>query len=667
MEQQQLQNRLRLETSPYLLQHAENPVWWYPWGLEAFEAAKAQDKPIFLSIGYSTCYWCHVMEKDSFEMREVAELLNRYFISVKVDREERPDVDQLYMDFVLSVKGNGGWPLSVFLTPELKPFWGGTFFYRAQFVKILESLAKAWQEEKEHILSSADEITKYLKEKSSVFTISGPLDELSTRVFESCSRLFDERYGGFGCAPKFPPAQNLRLLLRIEKELPWEKRQKARHMIFHTLQQMARGGLCDQLAGGFHRYATDERWLIPHFEKMLYDNALLAMAYLEAYQVSGEYSFKMVATDTLDYIVRDLSSSYGGFFAAEDAGEVGHEGGFYCWGYDEIERRLSPLELKQVHELWDLSPEGNFEHGLNILAMRGEAKLEERWSEEASAVKMTLMKLRAQRKRPRRDEKVICSWNALAVSALAKGFQVLGNQVYAVRAVQALQFILHHLRRDGVLHRSFALGQAKHRACLEDYSYLIQALLDQFESDFSPRWIEQALELQEIQDQELWDDRLQAYRTSGAAELLYEKVELIDSAIPSANAVAVANMARFAGLGVGEGLENKVRPLLERAYSIVGQYTYGVSSLIMALREWERQGVIIICDGQDGRADSFLQALRSRFLPERFKLLLSPEQGNDWPVARGKTPLDGCTAVYVCENRACQAPIMDLNQLLALG
>ena len=667
MNQQQAQNKLGHETSPYLLQHANNPVWWYAWGPEAFEAAKSQDKPIFLSIGYSTCYWCHMMEKDSFELSEVADVLNHHFVSIKVDREERPDVDQLYMDFVVSLRGNGGWPLSVFLTPALKPFWGGTFFYRAQFVQILEALAKAWQEERERVLTSADEITAYLRNKSAAFSTGEAPPELSTLVFQTCNSIFDERYGGFGGAPKFPPAQNLRLLLRIERELQQSERARARQMVVHTLRQMARGGLCDQVGGGFHRYSTDERWLVPHFEKMLYDNALLAIAYLEAYQVSGENSFKMVAKDTLDYMARDLSSPDGGFFAAEDAGEVGQEGEFYCWSYDEISHRLAPPERDKACGLWDLSPEGNFERGMNVLAMRNETDLEERWSEEALAARKSLMALRAQRKRPHRDEKVICSWTALAISAFTKGFQILGDELYATRAVQALEFILHGLYREGVLYRSYALGRAKHKACLEDYSYLIQALLDQFESDFSSRWIDAAFELQDIQDRELWDPDSQGYRSSGAGELLYGKVELSDSATPSPNAVAVANMARLASLGAGLQFQSRVGALLERAYNIIGQYPHAVSSLIMALREWGRQGVIIICAGRDGKADSFLRILRSRFLPEHLKLLLHSGRGNDWPVARGKAPIDGCTAVYVCESRACQAPMTDLNHLLDLG
>ncbi len=460
-------NQLDQEKSPYLLQHRNNPVWWHAWNDEAFAKAQREDKPVFLSIGYSTCYWCHVMEKDSFEKEELAKILNDYFICIKVDREERPDIDQLYMDAVVGLTGHGGWPMSVFLTPERKPFWGGTFFWKDQFVRILEALRQAWTEERSKVLISADQLTDILRDRAEK-TVADGQPELSSKVLlhaiAEFSSSFDSDEGGFGAAPKFPPAIQLSLLLRLARRaVDIREKSRALHMAEFTLDRMARRGLFDQLGGGFHRYSTDDRWIVPHFEKMLYDNALLAISYLDAFQLTRKPQYELIARATLDYLIRDMQDLSGGIYAAEDAGEVDKEGEFYVWSWEQLQSALAPEQFRYAQSIFEISAQGNFEHQNNILVLKDTVPLEERATEKWISIISKLLQLRAKRSRPHRDEKILCAWNGLAMTAFAKAAQICGEAKYLESANRIVNCIRERLWTGTELFRSFCGGEARHR------------------------------------------------------------------------------------------------------------------------------------------------------------------------------------------------------------
>ncbi len=423
-------NRLIFEASPYLLQHAHNPVNWYAWGPEALEAAKAEGKTILLSIGYSTCYWCHVMEEESYENERVAEVLNRDFIAIKVDREERPDLDKIHMDAVVAIRGHGGWPLNVFLTPNLEPFWGGSYFQKEQFLDILGQIRTAWEKEPEKIVQSGSQLSQYLETQNQLLKGVEVLDEMVLKAaYDSLASSFDDEFGGFGWAPKFPPSMRLQLLLRIARRTG---EPVALEMAEKTLDHMARGGIYDHLGGGFHRYSTDERWLVPHFEKMLYDNASLAWTYLEAYQVSGKAMYSRVAREILDYVLKEMTHPGGGFYSAQDAGEVGEEGAFYVWHTSELREFLSPQEFALFEKVYGLSEPNNFENGTHILNLQDEYD----WTIKANPLIRSahhkLLAVRQARPSPLKDDKILTAWNGLMIAAMAKANQVLGERDFSM-------------------------------------------------------------------------------------------------------------------------------------------------------------------------------------------------------------------------------------------
>ena len=511
-------NHLAHETSPYLRQHAHNPVDWYAWGPEALERARRLDRPIFLSIGYSACHWCHVMEHESFENEEIAKTLNEHFVSIKVDREERPDLDQVYMTAVQRMTGQGGWPLTVFLTPDLRPFTGGTYFPpedkygRRGFRGVLLMLADAWRTRRAEIDRAAGELTEFLQAVAGTRPEPGGLDEKLLRgAADALSRAFDPIHGGFGQAPKFPHPMDLRLLLRTSKRFGDDH---ALHVVRHTLDRMAMGGLYDHVGGGFARYSTDARWFAPHFEKMLYDNALLVPCYAEAFQITGEPFYREIIEETLAWVKREMTSPEGPFYSTLDADSEGEEGKFYVWTADEIEQVLGQ-DAATFNAVYGVEPEGNWEHGRNILfrakTFDQYARLthvsEAELKSLLAACRKKLFTIREGRIRPGRDEKVLTAWNGLMIGALAQAAAALDEPEYAESAARAAGFILDRMRTpEGRLFRAWSAGSPpKLNAYLEDYAYLLEGLISLYEATFDPRWIREALDLSGVLIDQFWD------------------------------------------------------------------------------------------------------------------------------------------------------------------
>ena len=652
-------NQLAHETSPYLLQHKENPVHWWSWGEAAFAAAEAEQKPIFLSIGYSTCYWCHVMAHDSFEHDAVAAMLNERFISIKVDREERPDVDAFYMKAVHTLHGHGGWPMSVFLTPDRVPFYAGTFFWRAQFLSVLKQVAGLWRSTPERIAGAAEELLEALRrEERRVVTPLGA--DLLNRALHQYQSNFDATCGGFGGAPKFPPAMTLSFLLR------WSRGRGDRSLlsiINTTLDRMACGGIYDHLGGGFHRYATDVAWQIPHFEKMLYDNALLARSYLEAFQVTGAERYAVVARQTLTYLARDLQSPEGAFFAAEDAGTVGKEGEFYTWSTSELTAALGSLAYRQLGESFAISTEGNFEHRKNILCLRPGVEFISAHRSAAQALAQ-LKGRREERSRPDRDRKILTAWNGLALSALALGARVLAEESMYRDAVRCAEFLKSRLYLDGELYRSYAGGQTAVPAVLEDYAFLIAGLLELFHCDFDPRWLAWAQDLQEQQDALFADAERGGYFTHRAASLLpLREKEFQDGALPSGNSISALNLLRLhSHTSRHEFLERAVALFSEIPAHLV-EYPSAMPVLLSALDEHAstpQQLAIVLPQG--ARLPAEVQRhLNQDFLPH-LAIQVGPE-ASPLPLLRHKRLISNLPTFYLCQNQTCSEPTNTLPPL----
>ena len=490
-------NRLIHEKSPYLLQHAHNPVNWFPWGKVALQTALAENKPIFLSIGYSTCHWCHVLEKESFENQEVADLLNENFISIKVDREELPDVDQVYMEVVQALTGNGGWPMTVVMTPDRQPFFGGTYFPRDQLIKILNALHQAWVEQPEKIKAVGAKVQAFMESENSISTGTVTLDEeILKKHYQQLILQFDSEYGGFGTAPKFPPTMQLKVLLRTARRTGDTR---ALAMVESTLEHMARGGIYDHLGGGFHRYSTDRTWLAPHFEKMLYNQAGLSSIYMEAFQSTQNKMYESVARGVLDYVLREMTDPDGGFYSAEDADSEGEEGVFYIWLPEEMKKILTPKEYETISKIYGVSNAGNFvsrNMGTNILQLKKNVTWEIKSDAAVKTIHNKLFTIRNKREHPFKDDKIITAWNGLMLGSLAKAYQVFGEPKYLKAAQNAARFIENHLYKNDKLLRRFRQNEAKHPGGLDDYAYLIQGLITLYESDFNEHWIQWAQRLQ---------------------------------------------------------------------------------------------------------------------------------------------------------------------------
>jgi uncharacterized protein YyaL (SSP411 family) len=493
------ENKLHLAKSPYLLQHKDNPVWWQQWGEEAHKAARDDNKLIFLSIGYSSCHWCHVMENETFADAEVAKQLNRSFISIKVDREERPDVDSIYMKAMQSMGLGGGWPLNVFLTPQLKPLWGGTYFAKDNFKKVLTKVSNEWRSQEANMRKSSNKIALALS-KIEVQKAAPVKDDIFVKAFNQMDESFDHNFGGFGKGVKFPPSMKLRVMMRIARRSSSKKvKKKIMQMVEKTLVQMYSGGMYDHIGGGFHRYSTDRHWIVPHFEKMLYDNALLSMVYLEAYQITNNKLYKAIAKDIFRFMEKTMRAPKGAFYAALDADSEGVEGKYYVWKHDELKKILTPSEFKRSKELYTVKEEGEFE-GANILALTSLDKVYEAFREKNKYLNLKILKYRDKRVSPFLDKKIILAWNALMIKSYAKAYQVLGDRIYLTSAIHNAEFLLTELEKKGELSRYYLDG-AHGEGQLDDYAYFVDGLISIYESTFEKRWLKMAIKIQQKQDQ----------------------------------------------------------------------------------------------------------------------------------------------------------------------
>jgi uncharacterized protein YyaL (SSP411 family) len=676
-------NRLAQEKSPYLLQHADNPVDWYPWGAEAFARAKAEDKPIFLSIGYSTCHWCHVMEHESFENEGIAELINRDFIPIKVDREERPDVDDVYMTAVQTMTGSGGWPLSLFLTPEGRPFHGGTYYPpddrygRPGFPALLAAISDAWKTRRTELETSAGRLVDHLDLAARAPT-EGP--EVGTAPLEKAARAlaaeFDPRHGGFGAAPKFPPAMRLEFLIRF-----WIRtgEPKAREMVETTLTKMAAGGLYDHVGGGFHRYSTDARWLVPHFEKMLYDNALIARAYVLAFRAFGNADFARVARETLDYLLAEMTPPEGGFFAAQDADSAGEEGTFYVWDRRSIEAALEAEAAPIVAARYGVTEAGNFEHGQTVLSIvRTVPELavrfgtsEERVEEILRESRRRMYEARSRREPPATDTKLLTDWSGLAISAFALAARVLGEPRYEDAARRAADRILSRCRVAGdLLHREKD-GAAGIPGFASDYAFLVEAMLDLYEATFDPRYFRAALELANEMEERFADPSGGYFLAAeGHDHLIVRPRELFDGAMPSSNSVAAMNLLRLATF-TGDA---KHRSRAEAVFSAFAGYLDRAPSafprLLCALDYRQDEPREVVLSGRPGRED--FESLRAAvFASRRLNRVVAHADAAETlatvaPLVASRGSSDGPAAAWVCRNFACLRPTSDPAELALL-
>jgi len=687
-------NRLVFESSPYLLQHARNPVDWYPWGDEAFAKARREDKPVFLSVGYSTCHWCHVMERESFESEEVAALMNEHFVSIKVDREERPDVDNIYMTAVRAMTGRGGWPMSVFLTPDRRPFWGGTYFPpedrlgRPGFKSILRQLADAWEGDRESVLAGADQITRHLRARAAP---PGREVELGAATlakgYDQYERAFDPQHGGFGRAPKFPRSHSLSFLLRYGRRAP---EADTLTMVRETLDHMARGGMRDHLGGGFHRYSTDREWLVPHFEKMLYDQALLARTYLEAYQVTGDERYAAVARDTFRYVLRDMTDPGGGFYSAEDADSEGEEGKFYVWTRAEVLEVLGEEDGEVFCAVYGVTEDGNYAEeatgevtGANILhlprALSAAARdLEadgEVLEERLQAMRERLFAVRERRIHPLKDDKILTDWNGLMISALAYGGQALGEDRYTQAARDAAEFITGTMLRDGRLLHRFRRGDASIKAYLDDYAFLAMGLLDLYETTFEVRWLSEARRLAREMLRLFWDADQSAFLFSAAdgEELITETKELYDGAVPSGNSVATLLLLRLGRLTTDAAFTEAADETMEHFSAQIDQHPMGFPFMLMALdfAVGPSREIVLAGDPAGEGVRAMSRAVHRRFLPTKVLALHPAGEGAEEvralvPFLEQQRAIDGRGTAYVCEDYTCKRPTTDVDQLISL-
>ena len=675
-------NRLAQEKSPYLLQHAYNPVDWYPWGEEAFDKAARENKPIFLSIGYSTCHWCHVMEHESFEHETVASLLNEHYVPIKVDREERPDVDSLYMTVCQALTGHGGWPLTVIMTPDKKPFFAGTYFPRvskygrAGLIDILEAVRKQWADSPEKLVEAADSITGEIT-RIAKKTKRGELSEQTVRLaLEHYKETFDKRYGGFGTAPKFPTAHNISLLLRLYKRF---QDPEALEMAEKTLESMYRGGMYDHIGFGFARYSTDEKWLVPYFEKMLYDNALLATAYIEAYLITGTELYADVAKQIFTYVLRDMTHPEGGFYSAEDADSEGVEGKFYVWTPDEVKAVLGEQDGTDYCTLYGITEEGNFE-GKSIPNLI-EPGISETWFDETptelderfEACRQKLFAAREKRVHPGKDDKILTAWNGLMIAALAQGYKAFGDRTYLEAAEAAAAFIGKRLvSADGRLLARYRDGEAKYTAYVDDYACYIYGLLELYEATFNLSYLDRALAYVQDMIRWYWDDEDGGFfmNAHDSEQLLTRMKELYDGAMPSGNSVAAYVLQRLAHLTGDEMLSALAERQLQTFAGEVSRYPNGYAMYMHALLYALGPSREIVISGKPGEplTEEMIAALRRRFLPQTVISLHPPgEEGTVarrlMPVLEGKNPINDLAAVYVCENFACQAPVTTVSEL----
>ncbi|HWF51305.1 MAG TPA: thioredoxin domain-containing protein [Solirubrobacteraceae bacterium] len=650
-------NRLANETSPYLLQHRNNPVDWHPWGEEALAKARAEDRPLLVSIGYSACHWCHVMERESFEDPEIAALMNEHFVCIKVDREERPDVDAIYMDAVQSMTGHGGWPLNAFITPEQIPFYAGTYFPpeprqgMPSWRMVLLGVADAWDKQREGIREQSDQVVRALQATARLQPSNDPISEAPLdEAVVSLKPAYDQRNGGFGDAPKFPPASTIELLLsRGERE-----------MSLGTLRAMAAGGIYDQVGGGFARYTVDATWTTPHFEKMLYDNALLARAYLHGWQVSGEERLRTVCCETLDWALREMRGAEGGFCSALDADSEGVEGKFYVWTLEELREALGSDLAEPAIAYFGASERGNFE-GANILEGRGP---------EPSAlpeIRRVLYEARSGRVRPGLDDKRLTAWNALVISALADAGAVLDRDDYRRAAVAGAEFILRDLRDDeGRLLRTWKDGQGRLRAYLEDHAFFLEALLTLYEATFDARWYHEAVALADEMIGHFADSAQGGFFTTADdhERLAARRKDIDDAPIPSGNSAAAFGLLRLALLSGEHEYERHAVGVLRLLYPIAVKHPHGFAHLLRAADFYLAPVKEVAIVGSGDGAEALVRVIREGFRPH-LVLAAAPSGSDGVPLLDGRDPVDGEAAAYVCEHFTCQAPVLTAADLAA--
>jgi uncharacterized protein len=708
-------NRLAHEKSPYLLQHAHNPVDWYPWGEEAFAKARRENKPIFLSVGYSTCHWCHVMAHESFENEEIAAIMNREFVNIKVDREERPDVDRVYMTFVQATTGGGGWPMSVWLTPDLKPFVGGTYFPpedrygQPGFKKVIEGIATAWRENHDKIVEQGNKIVAALRESQSTEATENKIDAaILDAAYQQIERSYDPKEGGFGTAPKFPRPVTLNFLTRFyARDLKSESGKQALEMTLFTLRKMAAGGMHDHVGGGFHRYSVDRYWHVPHFEKMLYDQAQLAIAYLDAFQITQDRQYEAVARDTLDYVALDMRSKDGGFFSAEDAdspvvagiGDLGHsktkEGAFYIWTKKEMDAALGDdAEIFDFH--YGVQSHGNAPTGSDPQdEFRGEnilieqhtiaetshhfGKIPEEVEKSLARSREKLFFIRAKRPRPHLDDKIIAAWNGLMISAYARAAQVLDEPRYLEIATGAANFVRAHLWDDAhkTLFRSYREGRGAVEGFADDYAFVIQGLLDLYEASFDVEWLKFANELQAMQDRLFFDQKNGGYfSTSGKDDSVYLRMkDDNDSAEPAASSVAALNLLRlsqFRDDPVAAGAE-RGRKTIDAFATTLSHFPSAMPQMLVALDySLSKPRQIVIAGRKDAPGTkALLSEVHRHFLPKTILILADGAEGQKYlgeknETIRAMSMADGKPTAYVCENFTCKAPVTESKHLAEL-
>ena len=687
-------NHLKAEKSPYLLQHAGNPVDWYPWSKEAFEKAKRHNLPVFLSIGYSTCHWCHVMAHESFEHPEVARLMNETFVSIKVDREERPDIDNVYMNVCQMMTGSGGWPLTIIMTPDKEPFFAATYipresrYGRVGMLDLIPRVKEIWMTRQAEAVVSAARVTEAIRRAASEEAGENLSESLLDIACRQLLERFDEHNGGFSAAPKFPTPHNLLLLLRNWKRASDEN---ALHAVEKTLQAMRCGGIYDQIGFGFHRYSTDASWLVPHFEKMLYDQALLAVAYLEAYQATGNEDYANTAREIFEYVTRDMSSPGGAFYSAEDADSEGEEGKFYLWTRAEIEEELPREQAELAAKLFNIDNDGNYEEeatgektGRNIPHLTG--PLEYYAGElgmDAAALRVSLENIREtlfihrnQRVHPQKDDKILTDWNGLMIAALAKGAQVLNEPRYADAAKRAADFIVNNLRdtEERLLHR-YRDGEAALAAHIDDYAFLIHGLIELHEATFEAKYLKNALDLNEALIRHFWDDENGGfYFTADDGEpLLLRRKEIYDGAVPSGNSVAMLNLLRLGRITANTDYEEKADRLGRAFFTQVSQSPSAFTQLMVAADFATGPAYEVVITGrlQDDDTKNMLAAIRKMFVPN--KVFIFRPSGQDSPeideiagFIKDYTDIDGRATAYVCRSRVCQLPTNDISQLKEL-
>ncbi|RPJ85822.1 MAG: thioredoxin domain-containing protein [Acidobacteria bacterium] len=675
-------NRLINEASPYLRQHAHNPVEWYPWGEEALRVAKEQDKPILLSIGYSSCHWCHVMERESFENEETAAMMNDLFVNIKVDREERPDLDSIYMDYVQLATGSGGWPLTVFLTPDQAPFYGGTYFPpqsahgRPGFPDLLEAVARAYKERRSDIESQVETVRANLEQPSQLTKgpQGAPDESALDQAFQNLSRQFDNNHGGFGGAPKFPSAMPIAFLLRYNRRTGSAR---ALEMVELTLQQMARGGMYDQLGGGFHRYSVDDAWLVPHFEKMLYDNALLSRLYGEAYQLTGNSFYRQILEETLNYVAREMLHPRGGFFSAQDADSEGVEGKYYVWSHDEVAEVLGAEDARIFSDYFGVTETGSFE-GTNILHHRRELRpyaktlglTAEQLAEKLEECRQRLFDVRNSRLKPGLDDKIVCAWNGLMLTAFAEAAFLLDNKRFLEIAERNAEFLTTEMWQDSRLHRVWKDGSPRLNGYLEDYAFVIEGLIALYQASGRSEWLVRADDLMKLQIERFSDgDAGHFYFTSSDHEqLLVRQKEYLDNATPSGNSVSCLNLLRLAQFFDRMGYRDRAAQMLGALSQALGRFPLGLGYWLQALDFHVGPVDQIAIVGPVAERQPLRGVVRGLYIPNKVLAVISP---GDQTVDRiallaGKTAVAGKAAAYICRDYTCLRPATSADELEAM-